>query len=76
MGRIGIWQVVLILVIVLVIFGGSKLAGVGKALGKSVKDFKEEVKSDDSKDKAADEAVATIESSQSNAEGKDSSAKE
>ena len=34
------------MVLALVLFGGSKLAGVGKALGKSIKDFKNEVKDD------------------------------
>lgn len=29
--------------IVLVLFGGSKLAGVGKSLGKSIREFKEEM---------------------------------
>ena len=36
----------LILVVVLLVVGPNKLAGVGKALGKSIKDFKSEVKSD------------------------------
>ena len=31
----------------LVVFGGGKLAGVGKALGQSIRDFKKEVKADD-----------------------------
>jgi sec-independent protein translocase protein TatA len=50
--RLGIWEIVLILVLVLVLFGGGKLAGVGKALGKSIKDFKNEMKSDDDGAKA------------------------
>ena len=45
--RIGITEILVILVIVLVVFGGGKLAGVGKALGQSIRDFKKEVKSDD-----------------------------
>ena len=40
----------------LVLVGGGKLAGVGKALGKSIKDFKSEVKEDDAdKDKKTDD---------------------
>ena len=31
--RLGVWEIALILVLVLVLFGGGKLAGVGKALG-------------------------------------------
>ena len=42
--RIGVTEILLILVLVLVIFGGGKLAGVGKALGQSIREFKKEVK--------------------------------
>ena len=55
--RIGITEILVILVIVLVVFGGGKLAGVGKALGQSIRDFKKEVKADDEparKDKGGD----------------------
>ena len=47
MGHIGTTEIILIVVLALVLFGGSKLAGVGKALGKSIKDFKKEVKEDE-----------------------------
>ena len=53
-GSIGAPEIILIVVLALVLFGGGKLAGVGKALGKSIKDFKNEVKDDD--DKKADNA--------------------
>ena len=53
--RLGTTEIILIIVLVLVLFGGGKLAGVGKALGKSIKDFKNEVKEDDAdKDKKTD----------------------
>ena len=45
--RLGTTEILLIVVLALVLFGGSKLAGVGKALGKSIKDFKNEVREDD-----------------------------
>lgn len=44
--RLGITEILLILVLALVVFGGSKLSGVGKALGKSIREFKQEVGSD------------------------------
>ncbi len=47
--RLGTTEIILIIVLALVLFGGGKLAGVGKALGKSIKDFKHEVKEDDGK---------------------------
>ncbi len=52
--RLGTTEIILIVILALVLFGGSKLAGVGKALGKSIKDFKNEVKDDD--DQKADDA--------------------
>ena len=45
--KIGVWEILLIIVLVLILFGGSKLAGVGKNLGRGIKDFKEEVKDTD-----------------------------
>ena len=44
--RLGTTEIILIVVLALVLFGGGKLAGVGKALGKSIKDFKHEMKED------------------------------
>ena len=44
--RLGITEILLILVLALVVFGGKKLSGVGKALGQSIREFKKEVKSD------------------------------
>lgn len=41
--RIGVTEILLILVLALVLFGGSKLSGVGKALGQSIREFKKEV---------------------------------
>ncbi len=38
---IGVPELVLILVIGLVVFGPGKLPGVGKALGQSIKEFKQ-----------------------------------
>ena len=50
--RLGTTEIVLIIVLALVLFGGGKLAGVGKALGKSIKDFRNEVKEDGTADQA------------------------
>ena len=57
--RIGITEIILILVLALVLFGGKKLAGVGKALGQSIREFKNEVAPDDKK-KAADNSAAFL----------------
>ena len=45
--RLGTTEIILIIVLALVLFGGSKLSGLGGALGKSIKDFKTAVKEDD-----------------------------
>ena len=45
--RLGTTEILLIVILALVLFGGNKLAGVGKALGKSIKEFKQEVKQDE-----------------------------
>ena len=47
--RLGTMEILLIVVLALVVFGGSKIAGVGKALGQSIREFKKEVKDDDEK---------------------------
>lgn len=41
--RIGTSELLLILVIALVLFGGGKVAGLGKAMGTSLREFKEEM---------------------------------
>ena len=42
--RLGATEIILIIILALVLFGGGKLAGIGKALGRSIKDFKNEIK--------------------------------
>lgn len=53
MMSIGIWQIVLILVIVLIIFGAGKLPRVMGDVAKGIKNFKEGLSSDTDKDKDA-----------------------
>lgn len=47
--RLGWMEILLIVVLALIVFGGSKLAGVGKSLGRGVREFKEELHADDEK---------------------------
>jgi sec-independent protein translocase protein TatA len=56
--RFGVWEILLIIVLVLVLFGGAKLAGVGKNLGRGIKEFKEEIKDTDDASDQNIEAVA------------------
>jgi sec-independent protein translocase protein TatA len=46
-GGISIWQLLIILVIVVLIFGTKKLRGMGGDLGSAIKSFKKAVKEDD-----------------------------
>ena len=48
LGGISIWQLLIILVIVLLLFGTKKLRGLGSDLGGAVKGFKDSMKDKDS----------------------------
>lgn len=65
---IGMWEAIIILLVVLVLFGGSRLAGLGKGVGRSIREFKNEVTGDDKQvtEKAADDVEAKEASSTEN----------
>jgi sec-independent protein translocase protein TatA len=44
--RLGLPELLVILVIILLIFGTTRLAGLGKGLGQAIRGFKDEVGSD------------------------------
>lgn len=50
MGGIGIWQLAIITVIVILLFGTKKLRGIGADLGGAIKGFKKALKEDNDKD--------------------------
>jgi sec-independent protein translocase protein TatA len=62
---LGAPELIIILVILLVLFGGAKLPGLAKGLGQSIKEFKKAAKEEDEKPaapvetKKADTAVRT-----------------
>ena len=49
-GGISIWQLLIILVVVLLIFGSGKLKSLGSDLASSLKGFKKAIKEEDSKE--------------------------
>lgn len=53
--RLGTTELLLILALAILLFGGSRLAGLGKSLGKGIKEFREEMKSDDTAKKQSQE---------------------
>lgn len=46
MGRIGLVEILIILVVILLLFGAKNLPTIGKALGEALKEFKKSVKDD------------------------------
>ncbi len=54
MGGIGPWQVVLIVAVILLLFGGRKIPELMRGLGKGVREFKDATQNDDKKDDGND----------------------
>ena len=54
-GGIGIWQLIIILVIVVMLFGTKKLRNLGSDLGGALKGFKSAMKDEDGKDIESDD---------------------
>ncbi|MBE2899093.1 Sec-independent protein translocase subunit TatA [Pasteurellaceae bacterium TAE3-ERU1] len=50
MGGISIWQLAIIVLIIVLLFGTKKLKNLGSDLGESVKGFKKAMKDDDKQD--------------------------
>ena len=49
-GGISIWQLLIILLVVLVLFGSKKLRSIGSDLGQGLKGFKKAINDDESKE--------------------------
>ncbi len=49
--RLGATELLLILAIAFIVFGAGKLTGLGKALGTSIREFKQEMKNPDKDEK-------------------------
>ena len=47
-GGISFWQILIILVLILILFGGKKIKTMGSDLGESLKGFKKAIKDEDS----------------------------
>ncbi len=59
-GGIGIWQLVIILVIILLVFGTKKLKNIGSDLGGAIKGFKGAMEEGEKDDKAENTVQAKI----------------
>jgi sec-independent protein translocase protein TatA len=59
MPQLGVWELVIILAIVVIIFGVGRLPEIGGALGKSIRQFRSET-SNPEKEAAEEEAKAEL----------------
>ena len=48
MGGIGVWELVIILILVLIIFGGRRMPELGRSLGQGLANFRKAIKGEDS----------------------------
>lgn len=53
MAGIGIWQLLIVALIVVLLFGTKKLSGIGADLGSAIKGFKKEVSSNNQNNEGA-----------------------
>ncbi len=62
---LGVPELLIILAVVLLLFGGARLAGIGKSTGRAIKEFKEETKGLKESDKPENPAPPAAVSSDS-----------
>lgn len=77
-GGISIWQLLIILLIVMMLFGTKRLRGLGSDLGAAIKGFKSSVSADDAEkteEKEAEGDIAKSESAEDNAQLKEQDGK-
>ena len=55
-GKIGAWEILLIVGIALLLFGPSKFASLGKSLGEGLRNFKTAIKEEPPKDDQANKS--------------------
>jgi len=67
--KFGIWELLLVLLIVLLVFGAARLPQIGEALGKAIRGFRKGFSADD--DKKKEQISASQAGAPETAEGKD-----
>ncbi len=60
-GGISIWQLLIILVIVVLLFGTKKIRGMGGDLGAAIKSFRKSVKDESEKEETTEAAEEDVE---------------
>lgn len=51
LGMVGPWQIAVVVVLILLLFGGKKIPELMRGLGSGIKEFKDASKEEDSKEK-------------------------
>ncbi len=54
LGMVGPWQIVIIAVLILLLFGGKKIPELMKGVGRGIKEFKEGINPDEDEEKKKD----------------------
>ena len=54
-GGISLWQILIILLVIVVVFGGKKIRNMGSDLGEGLKGFKKAIKDDDAESESKSE---------------------
>ena len=70
-GGISIWQLLIVLAIVVLLFGTKKLRGIGSDLGGAVKGFKKAIDSDKKDDDEASDTVDSTDTAEKSEQHKD-----
>ena len=53
-GSLGIWEILIIFVIIALLFGGKKIPELAKGLGEGIKNFRNSIKKDDKEEESED----------------------
>jgi sec-independent protein translocase protein TatA len=59
-GKVGVWELLIVLLIVVAVFGAGKIASLGGALGKGVSDFRKAMGSEDKGKEPNDKTDSTV----------------
>ncbi|MCK4836118.1 MAG: twin-arginine translocase TatA/TatE family subunit [Candidatus Aminicenantes bacterium] len=54
-GSFGIWEILIIFVIIALLFGGKKIPELAKGLGEGIKNFKDSIKKDDKEEESEED---------------------
>lgn len=59
---LGVWELLIILAVILLLFGGTRLAGLGKSTGRALREFKDETRglTETKEEQASDPASSPV----------------